>query len=241
MPALCLAGIVAGCGAGGSVSSSTSGVEGKSYAVRSRACERNPNDGVHSPDRLKVLEPCAVFQGTVSVTPVKNPDGDVSFDVKPDPGYANMLNAHNRSEGGLHIEVVPRDQPGCVVGKPVHVGDVPGLGVCSGRDIAGPALGAHVRIIGPWVLDRNNDWYEIHPTWKITAAGCRVPRVVGKPLRRARAAIVESGCSVGKITRRPARARLKGHVLAQHPRPGSLVGNHTAVDLTVGGAATRHS
>jgi len=22
-----------------------------------------------------------------------------------------------------------------------------------------------VRIIGPWVLDRNNDWYEIHPVW----------------------------------------------------------------------------
>jgi hypothetical protein len=79
-----------------------------------------------------------------------------------------MLNAHNRSEGGLHIEIVPRDQPDCAPGQPVHAGDVPDLGLCSGRDIREPALGAHVRIIGPWVLDRNNNWYEIHPAWRIT-------------------------------------------------------------------------
>jgi hypothetical protein len=128
---------------------------------------------VQSPDRLQVLSPCAAFRGTVSQAPVKNPhDGDVYFDVKPDPGYANMLNAgnRNRSEGGLHIEIVPRDQPGCTPGQQVHVGDVRGLGACSGRDLAGPALGAHVRIIGPWVLDRNNNWYEIHPAWSIKPA-----------------------------------------------------------------------
>jgi hypothetical protein len=124
---------------------------------------------VHGHDRLKVLTPCAEFRGTVSESPLKNPDGDVSFQAKPDPDYATMLNAQNRSEGGLHIEIVPRDQPGCTPGKPVHVGDVPGLGTCSGRDIASPALGAHVRIVGPWVLDRNNKWYEIHPAWHIAA------------------------------------------------------------------------
>jgi hypothetical protein len=101
---------------------------------------------------------------------MKNPDGDVSFQVSPDPGYSSMLNAHNRSEGGLHIEIVPRDQPGCRPGKPVHAGDVQGLGTCSGRDVRTPPLGAHVRIVGVWVLDRNNDWYEIHPTWRIVRA-----------------------------------------------------------------------
>jgi hypothetical protein len=125
---------------------------------------------VHGPDRLKVLSPCAVFQGKVKEAPVKNPDGDVSFQVSPDPGYAGMLNANNRSEGGLHIEIVPRDQPGCTPGQPIHVGDVPDLGTCSGRDVAAPARGAHVRIIGPWVLDRNNNWYEIHPAWSFKPA-----------------------------------------------------------------------
>jgi hypothetical protein len=166
-----LAGAFAGCGGSKARPPTTQTGTGKAPTHRRPACERNPHDGVHGPDRLKVLNPCAVFQGTVSEAPMKNPDGDVSFQVSPDPGYAKMLNAHNRSEGGLHIEIVPRDQPGCTRGEAVHAGDVPGLGTCSGRDIATPALGAHVRIVGPWVLDRNNDWYEIHPVWSIKAAG----------------------------------------------------------------------
>jgi len=167
---LFLAAAFAGCGRGRVLSPTTRPAVGKAHVVRSRACERNPSAGVHGPDRLKVLSPCAVFQGKVKEAPVKNPDGDVSFQVSPDPGYGGMLNVHNRSEGGLHIEIVPRDQPGCTPGKPIHVGDVPNLGTCSGRDVAAPALGAHVRIIGPWVLDRNNNWYEIHPAWSVKPA-----------------------------------------------------------------------
>ncbi len=167
---LFIAAAFSGCGGGRVLSPTTTTAVGKAHAVRSRACERNPSAGVHGPDRLKVLSPCAVFQGTVKEAPVKNPDGDESLQVSPDPGYAGMLNAHNRSEGGLHIEIVPRDQHGCTPGQPIHVGDVPDLGTCSGRDVAAPALGAHVRIIGPWVLDRNNNWYEIHPAWSIKPA-----------------------------------------------------------------------
>ena len=168
--ALFLAAAFSGCGGSPVLSPTTTTAVGKARAARSGACERNPSAGVHGPDRLKVLTPCVVFQGTVEEAPVRNPDGDVSFPVSPDPGYGAMLNAHNRSEGGLHIEIVPRDQPGCTPGQPVHAGDVPDLGACSGRDIAAPALGAHVRIIGPWVLDRNNDWYEIHPAWSVKPA-----------------------------------------------------------------------
>jgi hypothetical protein len=164
---LCLAAAFSGCGGSRTLSRTTTTAVRQAHAVRSLACERNPGAGVHGPDRLKVLIPCAVFRGTVKEAPVKNPDGDVSFQVSPDPGSAGMLNAHNRSEGGLHIEIVPRDQPGCTAGQPVHVGDVPDLGTCSGRDVGPPALGAHVRIIGPWVLDRNNNWYEIHPAWSV--------------------------------------------------------------------------
>lgn len=142
---------------------------GKAHTIRSSACERNPHDGVQNEDRLQVLSRCAAFQGIVVDAPVKyRPDGDVVFDVKPDPGYANMINAQNRSDsGGLHIEIVPRDQPGCTPGQPIHVNNLPNLGTCSGRDLAAPARGAHLRIIGPWVLDRNHNFYEIHPAWSI--------------------------------------------------------------------------
>lgn len=134
--------------------------------IFSPVCERNPHDGVYAPDRLTVVNPCATFQGTVSQAPVKHHDGDVSFNVSPDPGYANMLNATNRREGGLHMEIVPRDQPGCTPGQLVNPG-APYFGKCSGRDLLAPPLGAHVRIIGPWVLDIGNHWYEIHPVWSV--------------------------------------------------------------------------
>lgn len=126
---------------------------------------------MQTPDRLQVLSPCAAYQGTVIQAPTKNThDGDVSLEVKPDPGYASMLNAHNRSEGGLHVEIVPRDQPGCKRGQPIHFSDIHDLGLCSGRDLAAPHVGAHVRIIGPWVFDSNNRWYEIHPAWSVKPA-----------------------------------------------------------------------
>lgn len=233
--AMWLAAALTGCGGGGlAIPPANVHPDGSGHALHDPVCGKNPKDGVHAADRLKVLSPCAVFQGRVTQAAVKNSDGDVSFEVSPDPGYASMLNAHNRSEGGLHVEIVPRDQPGCTPGQPVHAGDIPDLGLCSGRDVARPALGARIRIIGPWVLDRNNGWYEIHPVWSITAAGCRVPRVIGRTLRKARAAVARSLCSVGTTSRRHARKRLEGHVIAQRPHAGSLLPAHARVNLTIG-------
>jgi hypothetical protein len=127
--ALGFAAALTACGGSGQSPPSTSGSPpGLTHTVRSPSCERDAGDGVHGPDRLKVLSPCAAFQGIVTEAPVKNSDGDMSFQVSPDPAYTSMLNAHNRSEGGLHIEIVPRDQPGCTAGKPVRFGDIPGLG-----------------------------------------------------------------------------------------------------------------
>ena len=231
---VCLAEVLSACGSDGGRSVATNGVAGTTATLRNTVCDQNPRAGVHGPDRLKVLSPCAAFQGTISEAPVKQPDGDVSFQVSPDPGYASFLNAHNRSEGGLHVEIVPRDQPGCTPGQPVHAGDVPDLGTCSGRDVVAPAVGDHVRIIGAWVLDRNNDWFEFHPTWSIQPAGCRVPQVIGKPWRRARTMILSSLCAIGKIAHRPSREQLKGRVIGTRPRPGSLLRRHAHVNLTVG-------
>jgi hypothetical protein len=37
--------------------------------------------------------------------------------------------------------------------------------------LPGPAVGSHVTVIGPWVLDTETGWLEIHPLWKILPAG----------------------------------------------------------------------
>ena len=41
-------------------------------------------------------------------------------------------------------------------------------GLCTGADLAPPALGATVSVTGPYVLDADHGWMEIHPVWSIT-------------------------------------------------------------------------
>ena len=78
-----------------------------------------------------------------------------------------MLNGKNRAKGGLHIEIVPMDQPDCEPGQPIKGYSVNNLGVCSGANVHPPPRGAHVRVIGPHVYDSWVGWNEIHPAWKI--------------------------------------------------------------------------
>jgi hypothetical protein len=159
--------VVAGCG-GSTKSGVGQSAAGHVAAGPGNVCQSDPLAGVHDPDRLTVLQKCATFVGTVSRAPALNPsDGDVTFNATPDPAYVSILNAANRAEGGLHLEIVPRDQPGCTPGQPVTVGSTNNLGNCSGLDVVFPPLGAHVRVTGTWVLDTSNNWNEIHPVWKV--------------------------------------------------------------------------
>ena len=132
-------------------------------------CRARPLAGAYSADRLTLLSRCRAIVGTVR-EPFRNGDGDNSFNLAPDPTYASMLNATNRAEGGLHIEIVPADQPGCVRGHPAVVAgfDRPDLGICTGVSVRFPVAGEHVRVVGAYVLDDGNHWFEIHPAWQIT-------------------------------------------------------------------------
>src|SRR5919201_4530793 len=157
--------VAAGCGAlpSGGVAPEPSG-----RATDLPPCRSDPHEGVHDPYRLKVLNSCATFVGTVVSAPKLNPsDGDVSFNAAPDQGYESMLNARNRSEGGLHIEIVPMDQPDCEPGQPIKGYPENNLGVCSGAKVVFPPRGAHVRVIGPHVYESWVGWNEIHPTWQL--------------------------------------------------------------------------
>jgi len=68
----------------------------------------------------------------------------------------------------------------------------------------------------------------------IRVASCQVPRVTGRGLTKAKHAIIGAGCSVGAISRIASSKRLKGHVLSQKPRPGSLLKKGARVNLSVG-------
>jgi serine protease AprX len=64
------------------------------------------------------------------------------------------------------------------------------------------------------------------------AVRCRVPRVVGLRLRRAKQRIRRANCSVGRIRRVPARG--VGRVVSQSPRPGAIRLRGFRVRLVVG-------
>jgi hypothetical protein len=61
---------------------------------------------------------------------------------------------------------------------------------------------------------------------------CRVPRVVGQRLVRARARIRRANCRVGRLRYKHA-ARRRGRILTQSPRPGSRRPRGTRVRMTV--------
>jgi hypothetical protein len=69
---------------------------------------------------------------------------------------------------------------------------------------------------------------------------CIVPRVVGKPLRTAKAKIRKARCRLGKVRYQTSTARKRNHVLGQRPRPGKHLAAGARVNLTVGGGPKKH-
>ncbi len=65
--------------------------------------------------------------------------------------------------------------------------------------------------------------------------GCTVPKLKGKNLRSARRTLGRARCKLGKITRRKVRkAKWRGKVLVQHPKPGLVRPSATKVNVVIG-------
>ncbi len=134
----------------------------------------DPLANVYHPYRLHVEDPCLTVTGTVAY--VRNePDGDVHVDLSLPASEAHLLDAANvaHQDGQLVTEIVPADQPGCTVGQPpplpptAYRSSSYDYGTCTGADVATPPLGARVSITGPYVVDADHGWMEIHPVWAI--------------------------------------------------------------------------
>ncbi len=63
---------------------------------------------------------------------------------------------------------------------------------------------------------------------------CKVPKVVGLKLAKAKAKIRGAHCGVGKIKKKFSSRKKKGRVLAQKPKPGKTLTSGSKVNLTVG-------
>jgi hypothetical protein len=111
---------------------------------------------VYNPTRLHRLAPCITVTGTIDESDA-DPDGDQHFLLKLDSGQDTLVNKRNgkKKGGDIVLEVV------CA--NPTTMKKV--RSACTGytNPIAIPAVGAHVRAMGTYVIDSHNGWAEIHP------------------------------------------------------------------------------
>lgn len=111
-----------------------------------RYCHKGfPLEGVYSPQRLTVKQSCAAVTGVASEINREH-DGDLHISLTGvDPKWLNQGNLE-RTDQALVVEAVPS--------IPIRM----------------PPVGSRVTIIGPWVLDTQTGWLEIHPVWAILPA-----------------------------------------------------------------------
>lgn len=143
-------------------------------------CRSDPLANVYHPDRLVVRKACMTVTGTVAYVASED-DGDVHVDLALPPSEAGLLDQANyaHQDGQLVTEIVPADQPGCTPEQPPRPSNGSyDYGLCTGADLATPALGATVSVTGPYVLDADHGWMEIHPVWSITV---RAPAASSPP------------------------------------------------------------
>jgi hypothetical protein len=106
----------------------------------------DPLSGVYSPGRLTVKNPCVAVTGVVWNV-IHEHDGDLHISLTGvDRKWLNEVNI-NRTQSDLVVEIVP---------------ELP---------LPAPAVKSRITVIGPWVLDTETGWLEIHPAWKILPAG----------------------------------------------------------------------
>ena len=138
-------------------------------AVSGGVCAgRDPHDHVYNPYRLVVQDPCKTASGTVMFTR-READGDWHIGLSLDAGQESLLNAKNLTDdqGDLVVEVI------CAL--PITQADA--VSACSGyaNTIPIPTVGSHISVVGPYVLDADHGWMEIHPVWSLDGATRSTP------------------------------------------------------------------
>lgn len=125
-----------------------------------QGCLADPMLHVYNPDRLRVLNPCVTVTGTIDLIR-SEADGDYHVRVHLDSGQLcggqNCLDAANLSQ-----------QAGDLVVEPVcehSITQADAVAACSNfhNTLAVPPVGTHTTVTGPWVLDQDHGWNEIHP------------------------------------------------------------------------------
>ena len=109
-------------------------------------------EGVWSPDRLLVLNPCQTITGKVDASDLPQyvaDDGDVHIQFAPDKQYRNLITDQQETYGNMVVELMARD-----------AGHIPVL-----------PEGPELTLWGALVYDRGHAWNEIHPVFGVCVEG----------------------------------------------------------------------
>jgi hypothetical protein len=124
------------------------------------SCDQAMWTHVYNPARLQLANACMTVTGVVDES-TADADGDQHFLLKLDPGQDRLLKKKNRTKknGDLVVEIVCAN----------HVKLKKAKAACRGysNQIALPAVGAHLKVTGSYVIDTHNGWAEIHPVSRI--------------------------------------------------------------------------
>jgi len=123
-------------------------------------CDASLWDHVYNPTRLQQLAPCVSVAGIIDESDA-DADGDQHFLLRLDPGQDTLVNKRNdkKKGGDIVLEIVCANPTTMKKAK----------SACAGytNPIPIPAVGAHVRATGTYVIDSHNGWAEIHPVSKL--------------------------------------------------------------------------
>jgi hypothetical protein len=102
----------------------------------------------------------------------------------------------------------------------------------SPKSYSGLSDGSHAFQVKP-TDTAGNEGAAVSFSWSIATPKCVVPKVKGKRLAAAKAAIVKARCRTGKIRRAYSKRVRKGRVISQRPAPGARMAVGSSVRLVV--------
>jgi len=165
--------VLAGCS-----TNSTTPTAAVSPSPSSLTCVGDPRAHVYSPDRLQLLATCIELTGTIDSETVQA-DGDYHVRLRLDPGQTcagqPCIDAKNVSDQAGDLILEP------VCENPITQADA--VAACQGyhNPLVLPPVSSHVSVMGPFVLDTDHGWNEIHPLESIAVVLAPTPAASPSP------------------------------------------------------------
>lgn len=123
-------------------------------------CNAELWDHVYRKTRLHIVESCIAVTGTIRHIK-RESDGDDHIQLAVDPEFSKLLNERNKTAQGNTLILEPICQ------GPVTQEDAEAACHDFHSSVEVPNAGAKVRVVGSYVLDKQQGWMEIHPVSSI--------------------------------------------------------------------------